>query len=151
MCRHIVIYLWTSGMTNTLKTATVCALVLGLTITVVTSTHVYAQISGDETSTQQWCENKKDELKDRVADLMLVFFVPYTSNMTILDYIDKGNVIVAETEEKMIDCADYLTGSEIQMLQGMHDAAAFFVCMTDTALKSIQNYDRCLGSPETDK
>jgi hypothetical protein len=35
----------------------------------------------------------------------------------------------------MIDCADYLTGTEIQTLQQMRDAAAFFTCMTDTLLK----------------
>jgi hypothetical protein len=151
----MVIYL---RMDITLKTAAVCALVLGSTITMITSAQVYAQINGGETSTRQWCENKKDELKVRVTDLMLVFFAPSTSIMTISDFRDKGNVIVAETEEKMIDCADYLTGTEIQMLGGMHDAAAFFVCMTDIALKLFtegsegvsdeylnQSLYRCLG------
>jgi hypothetical protein len=155
--RNTVIYLWMCGMDNILKTATVCALVLGSTITVVTSAHVYAQINGDETSTQQWCENKKDELKDRVTDLMLVFFAPSTSTMNIFDFIDRGNVLVAETAEKKIDCADYLTGTEIQLLQGMHNAAALFVCLTDVALKLSteahpegvsDRYFRCLGGPE---
>jgi hypothetical protein len=66
----MVIYPW---MDNTLKTAAVCALVLGSTITIVIPAQVYAQINGEETSTRQWCENKKEELKDRVTDLMLVF------------------------------------------------------------------------------
>jgi hypothetical protein len=57
-----------------------------------------------------------------------------TYGMTI-DMRDKGNVLVAETAEKMIDCADFLTGTETQTLQQMHDASAFFACMADAVLK----------------
>ena len=148
----MVIYPW---MDSTLKTAAVCALVLGSTITIVIPAQVYAQMNGGETSTRQWCENKKDELKDRVADLMVVFFAPSTSTWTFNDFRDNGNVLVAETAEKMIDCADYLTGTEIEMLRGMHDAAAFFVCVTEAALKLSTETEgvsddlyRCLGGPE---
>jgi hypothetical protein len=41
----------------------------------------------------------------------------------------------------MIDCADYLTSTEIQTLQQMHDAAAFFTCTCapDTLIKLFTN------------
>jgi hypothetical protein len=46
-----------------------------------------------------------------------------------------------KTEEKMIGCADYLTSTEIQTLQQMRDAAAFFTCTCtpDTAIKLFTN------------
>jgi hypothetical protein len=120
----------------------------------MTTASVYAQTNTQtegEESTKEWCENKKDELKDRVTDLMLVFFAPSTSTMTFGDFRDKGNVLVAETAEKMIDCADYLTGTEIQKLRGMHDDAAFFICMTDAALNMTSSVDTFVACLETNE
>jgi hypothetical protein len=139
-----MIHLRTHAMDNSLRLAAVCALMLVLMVTISTSAPVYAQTTGDMVSTQKWCENKKDELKDRLTDLVLLSFAEGATYNMVIDIRDKGNALVAETAEKMIDCADYLTGTEIQTLQQMHDAAAFFACMGDTILKIF------LGQADTD-
>lgn len=114
-----------------------CSFFIILIATTITTTSIYAQTNtqteGDE-STQKWCENKKNELKDHLTDLMLLTFVKGATYNMIIDVRDKGNVLVTEISEKMIDCADYLTGTDMQTLQQMHDAAAFFACMGDTAI-----------------
>lgn len=107
---------------------------------------------------------KTRKMKDRLTDLMLLVFAKDGTGNTAIDIRDKGNVLIAETEEKMIDCADYLTSTEIKTLQAIHDAAAFAACTADAVLKIfykahpegasdeyfIQNYNRCLGGPERD-
>lgn len=47
---------------------------------------------------------------------------------------DKANVLVPVTEQKL-STNDYLTVTEIYMLERMRDDAAFSACMADTALK----------------
>jgi hypothetical protein len=120
----------------------VAATFLVMFITMITPTSVYPQTTDDDGSTQKWCENKKDELKDRLLELILLAFTDgATYNMTV-EISDTATILAAEIEEKMIDCVDYLTGSDMQTLQQMHNAAVFFTEMADTVLNAFGGSER---------
>ena len=58
---------------------------------------------------------------------MLSGFAKNTTYSTSIDIQDKGNVLVSETEQQIIDCADHLTSTEMQTLEHMYDASVFFL------------------------
>ena len=113
-------------------------IVAALIIAVVTnmSAPVYAQITGISVGTKEWCEKKNDELKARLTDLMLSGFAKNSTYNTGIDIRDKGNVLVAETEQQITNCAEHLTSTEMQTLEQMYEASVFFSCLADTSLNA---------------
>jgi hypothetical protein len=129
---------------------TIWALMLALTVTIFISPLVYAQTTGDIVRTEQWCEQKKDELKDRLTELMLFSFKKGVTLNEVIDMRDKGDALVVEAEQRMVDCADYLARTEMQTLQQVHDGAALFSCILDTDREVSQEFETklltCLAS-----
>jgi hypothetical protein len=108
---------------KTLRLEAAFILMFTLVITASTSASVYSQTTGDTESTKRWCEQKKDELKDRMTDFILLNFAK-SANSTVA--LDMGVALANETTDKMNDCAPYLTGTEIQTLQQVVNVYAGF-------------------------
>ena len=119
-----------------LKLEVVFILMFTLVITASTSASVYSQTTGDVESTKRWCEQKKDELKDRLTDLFLFLFIPSPNFNDLLDMPHNADVLSAEIASKSTDCADYLTGTEIRTMEGMGSAARFVACAGDIIINT---------------
>ncbi len=130
-------------MDNSMKQAAVCGLIFVLIVTISTSGTVHAQSTEAIESTQTWCQNKKDELKDRFTDLILLLFKQGARLDETTDTRDKGKVLAADSYQRVLDCADYLTGTELQTMQQIHDGSIFATCMSESTLKYF-------GVPEGD-
>jgi hypothetical protein len=60
-------------------------LILGMLVTSSEWATVYAQTTGEPESTQTWCQNEKDELKNRFTDLILLLFKQVAALDEIID------------------------------------------------------------------
>jgi hypothetical protein len=96
---------------------------------------VDAQTTGEPESTQTWCQTEKDELKNRFTDLILLLFKQGAALDETIDMRDKGKVLAAEAYQRALDCADYLTGAELEIMQQIHDGSIFASCMSESTLR----------------